>query len=147
GAGLALRRRVAVEHLRKLVAVSGRLRDFVCKLHLPARSCLMDHALTLAVAAGIVGLILLSALLLRQGSRMLGSLEAIRSEHVARSPMAAPAAGAPSTMLRASAMSHRPQAEDASTNDIFVPVPAFDAEGNPSPKRIPLELLLKGVGI
>jgi len=31
--------------------------------------------------------------------------------------------------------------------DVFVPVPAFDAEGNPCPKRLKLGVLLRGVGI
>src|SRR5262245_37197350 len=31
--------------------------------------------------------------------------------------------------------------------DILVPVPAFDPEGNPCPKRVSLDVLLRGVGI
>jgi hypothetical protein len=119
----------------------------------------MDHAFTVAVTAGIVGLTLLLGLLLRQGSRVLATLEAIRAERTVRLAGAATAAGLPGPVTHRSPVSFAPRPADVgggqpstrrdpgTEEDILVPVPAFDAKGNPRPKMVSLDVLLRAVGI
>jgi hypothetical protein len=129
----------------------------------------MDHALSFAVTAMLLGLMLLSALLLHQEWHVLTALGATRIELAAYSPAGAAECGLPVQIVRMSPAPREPRPAGTHGEEIGpidhadehasvhpnpwkggvtrVPVPAFDAEGNPRPRRVRLETLLEAVGI
>ena len=121
----------------------------------------MDHTLSIAVIAGLLGLTLLGALLLRQGLRVRTSVETMRAA-LATSGLSARTAG--HTVARHGirlaeaeedkARSGEQEDPDASVRsdapergDPLVTIAALDSEGHPRPRWIPLSILLRGVGI
>lgn len=129
----------------------------------------MNHALSFAITAGLLGLTLLSALLLRKSWHAFAALGTAQIDLAVYSPAGAAVSGLPGTIVMMSpapreprpagaqggevgpiddadehASAHRNPRRDGKTR---VSVPAFDAEGNPRPKRVNLDTLLAAVGI
>jgi hypothetical protein len=129
----------------------------------------MDHALSFAFTAGLLGLTLFSALLLHHWRHVFAALGAPQIELAAYFPAGAAASGLPVQIVRMSPAPREPRPADAHGEEIgpidhadehasvhphpqkgvdtLISVPTFDAEGNPRSRRVRLDVLLGAVGI